>query len=570
MGLFIALVLCCSPSFAVTFTNQTNTLAPGTVGQRIAWGDYNDDGYVDFLVGNWVHRNNGPDLTTPGAWLPFTSVYGDTTVGLDGLWGDYNNDGRLDIYDYGTNRLFGNTGGDSFAEVTMPALTSTQRFSASWADYDNNGFLDIHVTGGGATRQPDATLLNNNGTFTAYPNVTNGNSRGVTNCDFDRDGDQDIYVSHYWLDPNFLWLNDGNAAFSEVASEYGNIQGNYTPGDDYYYGHTGGSAFGDFDNDGNMDLFVNNLRHPWGDGTQDYSTFYRNLGAAGDYHFTKVQEFDGADWVEGYSTPAMADYDNDGDLDLFVGVWANYGNFCRLYRNDGNFNFTNVTAEVGLSTLNGAYGAAWADFDNDGDMDLIAQGRLLVNTVDNSNHWIKVHLTGDEAATINRAAIGSEVRISVDHDNNPATADIIITRQVEGGMGIGNQNDLTLHFGLGAYSGLVDLEITWANGISMTVEDVAVDETYSYQYMPGDFDGDFDVDGVDFILWQTGYPTASGATLGDGDADGDGDVDGVDFGIWQVNYPTATPASAPQATPEPATLLVLALASLGMIIRRRR
>ena len=86
--------------------------------------------------------------------------------------------------------------------------------------------------------------------------------------------------------------------------------------------------------------------------------------------------------------------------------------------------------------------------------------------------------------------------------------------------------------------------------------------------IPGDFDGDGDVDGVDFGLWQTGYPTASGASLGDGDFDGDGDVDGVDFGIWQANYPTNM-GSAATMIPEPATLGLLILGGLALLRRRK-
>ena len=91
---------------------------------------------------------------------------------------------------------------------------------------------------------------------------------------------------------------------------------------------------------------------------------------------------------------------------------------------------------------------------------------------------------------------------------------------------------------------------------------------YTVPELPGDFDADSDVDGVDFGLWQTGYPTASGATLGDGDADGDGDVDGVDFGLWQANYPTNMGSAA--AVPEPATICLLALAATVLLAKRRR
>ena len=86
--------------------------------------------------------------------------------------------------------------------------------------------------------------------------------------------------------------------------------------------------------------------------------------------------------------------------------------------------------------------------------------------------------------------------------------------------------------------------------------------------IPADFDSDNDVDGIDFGLWQTGYPTASGATLGDGDADGDGDVDGIDFGIWQANYPTNVGGAA--AIPEPATLGLLLIGSVALLKHRRQ
>ena len=150
-------------------------------------------------------------------------------------------------------------------------------------------------------------------------------------------------------------------------------------------------------------------------------------------------------------------------------VWQNYGNAARLYGNDGNWKFTNVTAAEGLPTNMGRSnndGAAWADFDNDGDLDLIAGEKLFVNS-GNSNHWLKVHLAGD-GKSVNSTAIGTTVRIAV--------GDLTITRQVEGGTGCGNQNDPTLHFGLGSHNQPVDLEIVAPGGATWTIPGVEVDQ----------------------------------------------------------------------------------------------
>ncbi|MDP7743882.1 MAG: VCBS repeat-containing protein, partial [Lentisphaeria bacterium] len=201
------------------------------------------------------------------------------------------------------------------------------------------------------------------------------------------------------------------------------------------WGHTIGSAWGDFDNDGYLDLFVGNFSHSAS--YQDRPQFLRNPGAAGGA-FQLMKTLDGADWQESYASPALGDYDNDGDLDLFF-TTVYGGDSPVLYRNDGNWNFTNVTAAEGLSGLGPTYQAAWADIDNDGDLDLATGGKIFVNNVTdptegNSNHWLRVHLRGD-GTTINGAAIGSEVRISVGGKT--------LTRQVEGGTGEGNQNDLT-------------------------------------------------------------------------------------------------------------------------------
>lgn len=155
--------------------------------------------------------------------------------------------------------------------------------------------------------------------------------------------------------------------------------------------------------------------------------------------------------------------DNDGDVDLFlttVGDPYYPGDYSVLYRNEGNWNFTDVTGVEGLydamphDPLCG-YQAAWADFDNDGDLDLITDGKLFENQ-GNTNNWLRVRLESKDSR-INRNAIGSHVLIEL--------KDRKIIRQVEAGTGEGNQNEFTLHFGLGKHEGPIDLKIRWRKGI---------------------------------------------------------------------------------------------------------
>ncbi|MCP4811921.1 MAG: CRTAC1 family protein, partial [Planctomycetaceae bacterium] len=150
------------------------------------------------------------------------------------------------------------------------------------------------------------------------------------------------------------------------------------------------------------------------------------------------------------------DYDNDGNLDvLFTTVYgtASFGrkNNPVLFRNNGKFAVTNVSVAAGVAGLPPTYQSAWADFNNDGALDLISGGKLFRNTV-SEQAWIEVLLVGD-GVKVNRSAIGAQVRIKV--------AEKIYTRQVEAGTGEGNQNQLRLHFGLGSHEGPVDIEITW-------------------------------------------------------------------------------------------------------------
>ena len=452
---------------------------------KAAWGDYNKDGYVDLLYyGGYGYSVPGTGLRN-NSGINFTA--GATGISEAGIWGDYNNDGYLDIFNYVpisgigmTAKLYENNSGTSFTDVTgasLPAIPIVWSRAACWADLDGDGYLDLYVGAyEGAGYERDVMLKNNGGTtFTIIwqEPLTDGTyfpGRGVTACDFDQDGDQDVYVSNYRLEANYLWRNEGNWAFTEVGVAYG-VAGDYD-GWRWSYGHTIGSAWGDLDNDGYIDLFVGNFAHA--DASQDRSKFLKNLGPSGNWHFEDKSGSAGLVYLEGYATPTLGDYDNDGDLDLYLTNAPGYAGNCVLYTNNGDWTFTDVTAAEGLSGIDGTYGAAWADFDNDGDLDLLTDARFFKsNASTNGNHWLKVHLKGD-GVTVNSAAIGAQVRIDLGGGK-------ILTRQVEGGTGEGNQNDLTLHFGLGSYSDPVNLEIFWPDGTTEVKSGVAIDGLVTFE-----------------------------------------------------------------------------------------
>ena len=544
LGWLLLLSLPASVCFGVAFQDRTGQFYSPGLGSvdlraNAAWGDYNNDGWVDLSADGYVFRNNNG--------LSFSNIGADS--GGPGLWGDFNNDGLLDLFGYYPNkRLLQNSGGDAFVDVTTKITppfgpyTTHRSSGAAWADLNNDAYLDLYVGGfedwETQTTFPDMILTYDNASqrFNATWQETVNRARGVTAADFDRDGDQDVYVSNYRRQPNRLWRNNPAGVLTHVAPTYGASGA----------AHTIGSAWGDFDNDGYLDLFVGNFSHSG----QEPSHFLRNLGASGGYHFQNMKDLSGGDWQESYASPALADYDNDGDLDLFfTTVYA--GDNPRLFRNDGNWNFTNVTNSVGLGGLGRTGQAAWGDVDNDGDVDLVTDGKLFINDAHASgNHYLKIHLEGN-GVTVNRSAIGAMVFVFVNGR--------IMTRQVEGGTGEGNQNDLTLHYGLGGHSGPVDVYVLWPDGTIETSDGVGIDQTLTiFKAAPpleGDYDGDGDEDGSDFLMWQRGEvsnpPSAE------------------DLADWEALFGANNSLSLSATIPEPSSIVLL-LAAFACNLRWRR
>jgi hypothetical protein len=453
----------------LSFEDVTAAMGITGSGSMAAWGDYDNDGWVDLHDGRLWRNQKGKGFNQ--IELPVTG---------QGIWGDFDNDGYLDLYTIQDHKL-ARFDGEKFQDVSglLPPKQIPRTYGATWGDFDGDGFIDLYITGFETVSHaaPIADIILHNEQGKGFRHIwttpTKYAGRGVTIADYDEDGDTDIYVSNYRLLPNYLWRNDGNGNFSDIGAH------NTTCGDGQgkAWGHTIGSCWGDLDNDGHIDLFVGNFSHP--PAYQDRCKFYRNLGPEGEYGFFDLSDDVNLRWQESYASPVVGDFDNNGFLDVVITtcyagdkaimITNRSADIATARQTDlphdrspaGKWTFQEVTEDVGINAQRTAQ-AAYADFDNDGDLDLMLGGKLLRNNL-KGRRWLKVKLdAGDGVAgspvadRVNRAAIGATVRV---HAN-----DWIITRTVEGGTGQGNQNDLTLHFGLGDYSGALRVDVTWPDG----------------------------------------------------------------------------------------------------------
>ncbi|MCI0744548.1 MAG: FG-GAP-like repeat-containing protein [Verrucomicrobia subdivision 3 bacterium] len=440
-----------------------------------SWGDYDSDGYLDLYVVNccgqmnYLYHNN-----RDGTFTRVTNgiVAAEGANGGVGVWGDFDNDGALDLfatnYEPRPNFLYRNNGDGSFTKITNahPVALLGQFASAAWGDADNDGYIDLYVVNQNFQRN----FFYRNQADGTFGNVTNDpivvNIGGLFGCawgDYDNDGDLDFFICDNASDSaNRLYRNEGQGSFIATTT---NIVGSIANEN----GRSHGCAWGDYDNDGDLDLFTAN-----GGGVGFQGNFlYRNNGNG---TFSRITSGIVVTDPGTSESCAWADYDNDGFLDLFVsnfglnGVGAN--NF--LYRNNGDGTFTKVTTGPVVNHGGASLGCAWSDYDNDGFPDLfvanLSQSRnganFLYRNNGNSNAWLKVKCVG---AASNRSAIGAKVRVKA----IIAGAARWQMREVSGGSGYVSQNSLDLTFGLGDAT-IVDLvRVEWPSGIIQEILSVA-------------------------------------------------------------------------------------------------
>jgi hypothetical protein len=474
----------------------------GVSGNFFSWGDYNNDGYQDLLInGGRLFRNSGPPTYS------FTEVTSEVglTGGGNGAWADYDNDGNLDLYCTGNDILWHNEGppGYIFRDVTTEAGNIRDEYpttAVGWGDYNLDGYVDLYIANGedwndgNPIYYPDFMYQNTgNGTFT---DITESSGirdfggpyygRGVAWGDFNNDGWPDVYISNYRISQNWLFFNNRNGTFTDVAIEKGVCGEESQRLGNTYYGHTVGSAWADLNNDGDLDLFESNLVHKdlyrgpiCGD-----SQIYRNNGPENGYSFTDVRATSGIPEKnigggedELYVGIAIGDFNNDGFSDLFIPqIYDLEYSYSYLYLNNGDMTFINVSDETEVMVWN-TYGGAWGDYNNDGFLDLVTGGKgsaepnttyevHLYRNNGNLNSWLQINLKGRH---YNKQGIGARVGVT----GNGFTQ----VREVEGGSGgHSQQNSIPLEFGFGEYSGTVDIEVFWPSGFIQKIDDVSVNQ----------------------------------------------------------------------------------------------
>src|SRR6266498_4144513 len=440
-----------------------------------AWGDYDNDGFIDLFVPNigpraspashFLYHNNRDGTFNRVTNGPVGEVQ---SVARGAVWGDYDNDGYLDLVlvnEDQPNYLFHNNGDRSFEEVPNAAVVSDIADSrgVTWVDYDNDGYLDLFRT---AFDEPRRLYHNNHegtltqimqGDFLTVPGVFFGVAWG----DYNNDGRPDLFLPQGDEDAglaSYLYRNDGGGTFTRVgAGMLGTSNGT-------------AAAWGDYDNDGDLDLFVSCSYAP---GTINRpNVFYRNDG---NDVFTSVASLPANDpeYQGGASSGSYwGDYDNDGWLDLFV---ANRGpgqrNF--LYHNNGDGTFTKITSGSLVNDGGNSFAAAWGDYDNDGFLDLfVANGgeaNFLYHNNGNDNHWIEFRLIGTRS---NRAAIGAKVRLHATINGQTLWQ----MREVSGGDGLRGQNSLHVHFGLGNATNADLIRIEWPSGTVQELHNIAAQQ----------------------------------------------------------------------------------------------
>ena len=422
------------------FTDITD--AAGLGGFDNAYGltfaDYDNDGDPDLYVtrggfqngrpgrdGNLLFRNDGRASFTD---VTEVAGVGDTGAGFSSVWADFDSDGRVDLHvvnNYSLNRLYRNRGDGSFEDATdragVAGETRTGGISSAVADYDDDGDLDIYVA--------------NNG------------------------------------EPNIMYRNEGGLRFTDVTEAAG-------------AGQVGGfaSVTADFDNDGDMDIYVSNMNN-WfgGKDFRPYEPCYLLLNR-GDGTFEEAQAAAGVDYVGGPMGLNSADLDYDGWVDLYLGNGGPEPRRWEpdvLYRNlgrgrDGGLRFANITKAAGVWNPRMGHGLSMADFDRDGDLDIYVPNgahidsdmtsNLFWRNEGHSNHWLVLRLIGTKS---NRTAIGARATLRA--------GDHVQVAEVSGGGGFGAQGSHELEFGLGQRTAVDRLELRWPSGLEQTLVGPPID-----------------------------------------------------------------------------------------------
>ncbi|SDS69693.1 FG-GAP-like repeat-containing protein [Winogradskyella sediminis] len=499
LSLIFILLFIAENGFAQEFIHVENTVGLGVLEENngVAVADYDGDNDLDvFVVAKAQDDPNSPKTISrlfqnnnDGTFTDVTETAGFVNLltpedgvseyfGLAGyksgaFWGDYNNDGYPDLFLTNSLKvqLWKNLGDGSFINITETAgflPTNLCRYTgATWFDYNNDGFLDIYINDWNGCGSNIFYKNNGDDTFTDVT-VEAGlfTSQGRPSYtalpfDFNEDGFMDLLVSNDLSKANYLYINDNGNSFSDQAPPYGVN----TMGDDM------GIAMADYNRDGDFDIFITNI---------DENFFLDNNG---DNTFTEVTtelEVNNTGWSWGVK---FSDFDLDGDEDLFIVNGFDFGNrneeanyyFRSSFAQDED-KFQNVSSQLGLNEVTISVEAIDWDYDNDGDIDVFVtnsdrpsylyENRTLnFDTTDPQVHFFKIILEGTVS---NRDAIGTTVTLTTEEGS---------LKRYYSGVGILSQSLQAVHFGLGEVTDITTLEIQWPSGLIETFNNLNADVT---------------------------------------------------------------------------------------------
>ncbi len=430
----------------------------------IAWIDYDNDGDDDLFITisyssgisskDMLYQNNGDGTFTQ---ILTGNLVSEEGTGRNSTWGDYDNDGLVDVFvsNQGETLLYKNMGNGSFTKVLTIPTTSyssdSDHSGGAWGDYNSDGFLDLFLASYKLNDNARNVLFTNNkdGSF-SMNSVTdvisaNGPSMDPAWIDYDNNGTLDLFVPNYY-GTNFLYSNAGDGTFKNISTTALTSQ----------LSDAVGSSWADYDNDGDFDVLIQiNVNTP--------NLFYENNG---DGTFTnKGNELSTAS----STSAAWGDFNNDGWIDLVM-VGSGMEGKTKLFKNNGDKTFTDVSAQQGITNTNYSWAVAWSDYDKNGFLDFfianafgnnLPANDILYRNTPNGNGWVNIKLTGTNS---NRSAIGAILSARVGQQ--------LQWRTIQAKTGNSSQNSLNVHFGIGTADKVDTLYITWPNGSHRIVADI--------------------------------------------------------------------------------------------------